>query len=226
MGRSFFDTRKYDELKTGSQVFSNLISATPTAFGLTAPLALEYKTLNDDFAAKFLLAEAPETRTKVSITDRNDAAVLLKAKAKQLAKLVDGTATVTNGQREALGLSVRKTPAPKGNPGTASNFKVALNGDGSIDLTFKVNNPAGTHGTMYQIFRRIGGEGEFEYLGGVGAKKFHDATIPAGTAAVTYKIQAVRSTAVGDWAEFNVNFGTGAGGAVTASVEPSPKLAA
>jgi hypothetical protein len=226
MGRSFFDTRKFDELRNGSQVFSDLISVTPTTYGLTAPLALEYKTLNDDYDAKFLIADAPETRSKVSITNRNDAADLLKAKAKLLAKLVDGTATVTNGQREALGLNVRKTPSPRGNPGTASNFKVTLNGDGSIDLTFKCNNPAGAQGTMYQIFRRIGAVGEFDYLGGVGERKYHDTTIPAGTATVTYKIQAVRSTAVGAWAVFNVCFGMSDGGGMTASVEPAPKLAA
>jgi hypothetical protein len=229
MGRSFFDTPSYGDLRNGSQTFSDLISSTPLVYGLTAPLALEYKNLNDDYSDKFLIADANETRTKVSITNRNEAANSLKAKARLLAKLIDGTATVTNGQREALGLSVRKTPAAKGNPGTASNFKVALNGDGSIDLTWKCNNPRGTTGTMYQIFRGFdGAEGAFEYLGGVGEKKYHDDTIPAGTTSVTYKIQAVRSTAVGGWAVFNVSFGmaSGGGGAMTATVEPTPKLAA
>jgi hypothetical protein len=31
--------------------------------------------------------------------------------------------------------------------------------------------------------------------------------VPAGSSQVTYQIQAVRSTAVGPWAQFNVNFG-------------------
>jgi hypothetical protein len=73
-----------------------------------------------------------------------------------------------------------------------------------------------------------GGVGEFEYLGGSGAKEFIDATIPAGETALTYQIQAVRSTAVGLWATFNVNFGTNsAGGATTSVTETSaPKIAA
>jgi hypothetical protein len=226
MGRSFFDTRSYNDLRNGSQVFSDLISGSPITYGLTAPLALEYKTLNDDYDAKFLIAEATETRSKVSITNRNDAAVLLKAKAKLLANLIDGTATVTDGQRQALGLSVRATPTPRPAPGKAYEFNATLMGDGSLDSKWKCNNPPGAAGTIYQIFRRTGAAGEFEYLGGVGERKFHDTTIPAGTATVTYKIQAVRSTAVGDWAEFNVNFGMSAGGGMTASVEPAPKLAA
>jgi hypothetical protein len=227
MGRSFFDTRKYDELRNGSQTFSDLISAAPTTYGISAPLALEYKNLNDDYAAKFMLAAAPETRTRVSITNRNDSADLLKAKARQLAKLIDGTATVTNGQREALGLSVRATPTPMGAPGTAYDFKVQLKGDGSIETKWKCNNPRGSQGTVYQIFRRLGAVGTFEYLGGVGDKKYHDTTIPAGTATLTYKIQAVRSTAAGDWAELCVGFGSGAGEAqVTVTETTEPKIAA
>jgi hypothetical protein len=87
-------------------------------------------------------------------------------------------------------------------------------------------NPAA--GTVYQVGRRIGGAGEFTYCGGAGAKKFLDETIPAGSSQVTYQIQAVRSTAVGEWAQFNVNFGIGTGGAMTTSVtESSPtKIAA
>jgi hypothetical protein len=43
---------------------------------------------------------------------------------------------------------------------------------------------------------------------------------------VTYRITAVRSTAVGLAAEFIVNFGTGSSGEMVASVVSAPKLAA
>jgi len=68
--------------------------------------------------------------------------------------------------------------------------------------------------------------GEFTYLGGTGMKEFTDATIPAGSAQVTYQIQATRTTAVGPWAQFNVNFGVSSGGEMTASVSETPKMAA
>jgi hypothetical protein len=118
------------------------------------------------------------------------------------------------------------TPSPVPAPGTPSDFKVELFQDGSLELQWKCNNPAGSAGTIYQIWRRNEPEGTFVYLGGAGEKKFTDATIPAGSSAVTYQIQAVRSTAVGAWAQFNVNFGTGAGGAMTASVSEAPAAAA
>lgn len=225
MARSFF-TGNDAQLYTGSEAFSSQISATPQAFGLVAAQASSYAALSADFSEKWLAANSEETRTKAAIVAKNDAARVLRVAAADLAKIIDGTPTVTDAQKTSLGLNVRKLPEPMPAPGTASNFKVTLKGDGSIDLGWKCNNPTGSAGTLYQIFRRVGAVGEFDYLGGVGEKKFHDTTIPAGTAVVTYKIQAVRSTAVGDWAEFCVNFGTGAGGAMIASIESAPKLAA
>ena len=95
---------------------------------------------------------------------------------------------------------------------------------------------AGAGGTMYQVSRRAGGSGPFAQIGGTGVRSFVDDTVPAGTAAVTYQIRAVRSTTAGVAAQFVVNFGVGGGGEMTASVVTSsggsggpggaPKLAA
>jgi hypothetical protein len=81
----------------------------------------------------------------------------------------------------------------------------------------------------YQIWRRFGSEGEFSFAGASGMKKYIDSTIPAGTQQVQYQIRGIRSTAAGEWAQFNVNFGQASGGMTTASVvetKVSPKLAA
>lgn len=121
------------------------------------------------------------------------------------------------------------TPSPKAAPGKPTDLVVTLDESGVLNLKWKCPNPAGTSGTMYQIWRRIGGSGDFTYVGGVGEKKFVDDTLPAGSSAVTYQMQAVRSTSHGPWAQFNVNFGVSTGGAMTASVtetQPSPKMAA
>jgi hypothetical protein len=56
------------------------------------------------------------------------------------------------------------------------------------------------------------------FFTGTDEKKFTDETLPGGSMSVTYQMQAVRSTAVGEWVQFNVNFGIGSGGAITASV--------
>ena len=225
MARSFF-TGDDAQLYTGSAAFAAQITATPTAFGLQASDASAYAALNTAYASAYMAAANPETRTKGTIAARNSARDSLRLKASDLAKIIDGTSTVTDQQKLDLGLSVRKVPSPVPAPGTPGSFKVTLGGDGSLDLTWKCNNPAGSSGTIYQVFRRTTAEGEFEYLGGSGSKSFLDTTVPAGATAVTYKIQAVRSTAVGPWAQFNVNFGTSGGGGgaamMTASVGETP----
>ncbi len=93
-------------------------------------------------------------------------------------------------------------------------------------MTWKCANPAGTSGTSYMVWRRIGAD-QLAFLGATGLKKFVDATIPAGTVTATYQVQAFRSTMAGAWAQFNVNFTTDIGGVTSAAVAPaSAKIAA
>jgi len=229
MGKSFYLTGSYAQLRTASQVFSDLINASAPTYGLTIAQAASYQTLNDDFSLKFQLAEAPETRTKVTILDRNNAAVALRTKAAELAKIVEATPAVTDGQKASLGLSVRETPSPMPPPGKPSNFRVELLGDGSVKSTWRANNPTGMSGVTYQVWRRFGSEGEFAFVGATGEKKYIDSTIPAGTSQVQYQVRGIRPTSAGDWAQFNVNFGMSTSGAMMASVVQTPvepKLAA
>ncbi|MGB7157164.1 MAG: hypothetical protein WBD40_03795 [Tepidisphaeraceae bacterium] len=207
MGRSFYHAKSYAQLRDGSQAFSDLINAAAPSYGLTTLQAASYQTLNDDYAAKYLLAEAPQTRTKGTLLNRNDAKVLLVAKASELAKIIDTTPTVTNGQRANLGLSVRSNPSPARAPGTCSNFKVELLNDGSIQMTWRANNPTGMTGVTYQVWRRFGSAGEFAFLGASGEKKFIDSTIPAGMSQVQYQVRGIRPTSAGEWAQHSVNFG-------------------
>lgn len=104
------------------------------------------------------------------------------------------------------------SPSPVGPPGTPFNFTVTLTQDGFVMLKWKCNNPSGAAGTVYEVRRRIGASGTFEYLGSQGVKSFSDDTLPAGSSGVTYQITAIRSTRRGTAAQFNVNFGVGGGG--------------
>ena len=120
-------------------------------------------------------------------------------------------------------------PQPAPPPGTCSDFKAELLGDWSVLSTWKANNPTGLTGVTYQVWRRLGSEGEFSFLGASGEKKFVDATIPAGTPQVQYQVRGIRPTAAGAWAQFNVNFGMASTGMAMASAVQTnvePKLAA
>ena len=124
------------------------------------------------------------------------------------------------------------TPTPKPPPGQPTDLKVALDATGALNLSWKCANPPGASGTTYNVFRRVGTAGEFTYLGGTGVREITDETVPAGSALVMYKIQAVRSTSAGPWNTFNVFLGVDTGGAATvtsvavAGGATTPKIAA
>jgi len=147
----------------------------------------------------------------------------------QVAKIKSKAAVDGNDQPYVLAqVPPPATPGPIGPPGTPTALKVALNPDGSLVLKWTCANPAGSSGTIYQVYRRAGA-GAFSPVGASGLKKFVDVTVPAGVASVTYRIQAIRSTQAGTANDFTVNFGVGGGGEMTATLAPeqaAPKIAA
>ena len=194
MARSFYygtDSQVY----MSSRSFSQKISADPGAYGLTPERCAEYASVDADYRAAYVAAVTPDTRTKGKISGKNDARASLMALAASLAKVIEGTPTVTDAQKIGLGLSVRGAPTPLANPGTPYKFVANLSVSGAINLQWKCDNPAGA--TMYQIWRRIGTHAEFVYLGASGKRRFRDDTLPAGSSAMMYQIQAVRASKVG-----------------------------
>jgi len=107
-------------------------------------------------------------------------------------------------------------PAARGTappPGRPYDFRLRLQQDGALDLSWACDNPKGTTGTMYEVRRSVDGVGgvgvggPMEFVAAVGVKRFTDATIPAGAATIVYQITALRSTRRGEPAQFIVNFG-------------------
>ncbi len=125
MARNFFNGTDA-ELNTGSAAFSTKITATPVAFGLVAAQATAYAALSTAYTTAYLAAIDPLTRTKAKIAAKNQAKVNLKAMASNLAKIIDGTPTVTNEQKIDLGLNVRAHPSPIPPPGVQPAVNVLL----------------------------------------------------------------------------------------------------
>src|SRR5690348_10613928 len=99
MGRSFIPAKDAD-LLAWSVNFKTLITATPTDYGLTAGQATAYGTLHTAYATAYQTAIDPSTRTKPAITARRAARAALVADIRALAKIVEGTSTVTDAQKQ------------------------------------------------------------------------------------------------------------------------------
>jgi hypothetical protein len=149
-----------------------------------------------------IAARGATLRLKIALAELANAGAQVIGQVKAKA-IMDGTPIYTRAW-----LPAPAAPSPIGKPGKATSLSVELSsGDGSLRLSWKCRHPRGAKGTMYQVYRRLGNEGEYAFLGASGKKKFIDLTIPAGTRTVIYRIVAVRSTARGDVAEFPVNLG-------------------
>ena len=205
-----------------------------TAIGLTAPQMTSMTAKITAASAALTAHEEAKQAAKNATVALYDAVRAMGDFGSSLLKQIKATAERDGAQVYVLAsVPPPAPPSPIGPLGTANDFKVTLSQTGALDLSWKCTNPRGATGTVYQLYRRIGATGEFTFLASVGAKKFTDQTVPAGSAQVQYEIRAVRSTSVGPWALFIVNFGTSSGGEMTTMVSegtpvppPAPKMAA
>ncbi len=193
MGKNFFDGTDA-ELYTGSANYFALIDLQPLVYGLTTELAAQYEVLNTAYATAYLAAINPETRTKSAVAAKNTAKKDLKVMAADFAKVIDGTATVTDAQKIDLGLNVRKQRSPNNRPTVRPGMDmVSVNGRSvsihihdSASIT-KRGKPAGTVAAWVYTF--VGAEYPsdptlWDFNGSATTGKFEIAfpnTLPGGT---------------------------------------------
>lgn len=118
MSGPYIPTKDADVLSWSTN-FDTLITATPTAYGLTAPQALVYAGLHAAFAASYAAAVAPSTRTIATVATKDTDKFDLLAEARLLANVVQAWPSITPTLLADLGLTVRDvTPTPIAAPTT------------------------------------------------------------------------------------------------------------
>jgi hypothetical protein len=205
-------------------------STNAVAIGTTALAVTDLATKTSAARAAFNAQQAAQNAAKAATNDYKIAVNAMTTAVADILKQIKTKAAISGPAVYSLAeIPAPAVPSPRPAPGKPTDFVATLEENGALNLKWKCANPAGTSGTIYQVWRRNTPTGEFNYLGGSGSKSFDDATIPAGSSGVTYQIQAVRSTAVGLWAQFNVNFGVSSGGPtmIASVIETAPtKIAA
>src|SRR5262245_53070310 len=120
-----FPPNREADLVTWTGTFSALVSGSPTTYGLTAPQATAYATLSTAFVDSFNIANAEETRTRVTVADKNAAKFAMIANARMLIRIIQGVPTVTPAMKIALGINPHDTlPTPIPPPAVAPQLLV------------------------------------------------------------------------------------------------------
>lgn len=109
MASSYYIPARDGDFATFAAAFSSQITATPTAFGLTAPQAVTLATLNTTFATALGVATNPSTRTAAAVAAKDVARANLQFLIQSYASIIQAFPTITEAQLSALGLTVRST---------------------------------------------------------------------------------------------------------------------
>ena len=154
-------TKKDSVLVPWSTNFDTRITATPTTFGLTAAQATDYTPLHDAYITAWEAANNPGSRTKAAVAIKEAAKASLLAYARVLYAMVQVNPDVEDGDKELLGVLVKKTtrttiPAPSETPSidvkSVSGRTVSLRIHG-VDST-KRKKPNGS--TLVQVYSYVG----------------------------------------------------------------------
>jgi hypothetical protein len=108
-----FPPNREADLVTWTQNFSTLISATPAVFGISVPAATAYATVSGNFVTAYNVANTENTRTRVTVAQKNAAKATMIASARSLIRTIQGTASVTPAQKIELAINPRDiVPSP------------------------------------------------------------------------------------------------------------------
>ena len=135
-----------------AQNFSDLLTADPPRYGLTAPDALIVKTQQDIFAAAYALATSPSTRTEVTVADKDGEKVTLLILVRKYAAIIRANLGVANEDKTALGLNIPdlvKTPVPT--PVTYPMISVLFAASGIHQLFIADQNTPDTKAKPYGV---------------------------------------------------------------------------
>jgi len=75
-------------------------------------------------------------------------------------------------------------PSPAPAPEAPTDIRIALLGDGSLELRWRTRQPAPGAEVYTQIRRQLNATGPFTALGDTGARRYIDTTVPAGTRSI------------------------------------------
>jgi len=113
-----------ESLATWTANFMGHIVPDAVDYGLTPAQAAAYATKQQAYQAALTAALNPTTRGPATILVKNEAKQELIAATREIAMQIQGTMSVTNEQRQGLGLTVRKTPTPVPPPDAAPKIDI------------------------------------------------------------------------------------------------------
>jgi hypothetical protein len=222
--------RTIDDFINWSKFHADLWQQDPASAGLTPEQAAQFAALAADLIAANAAAEHAREASKSATLALNTALAATRKVGGVLISTIKNHARATD-DRDVLARGGVSPVAPQSTlppPTPPMTMSSSINSDGSLTLSWTARQPAGVTDVVYLVHRRLGGTGEFRFLGVEGARKtFTDTTIPIGTSTVEYLITPKRGGTTGQsGAIYMVQFGSVGGAGRSAGAPGVMKMAA
>jgi hypothetical protein len=161
MSNSYIPSREAD-LDTWLANFKTLIAATPTSYGLVAADGTAITNAFNAWHTAYLAAVNPTTRTKATVTTKNEQKAIVLGVVRGYATVIRANAAVSDALKIGIGLHVHDTaPSPVPTPSTYPMLTLSGMGVGQQDLRAadqatpaKRAKPTGVAGML--LFRHVG----------------------------------------------------------------------
>lgn len=125
------------DLDTWASNWSTKVTAAPATYGLTAPIAVVVAALFATWHAAYLAATAPTTRSPTTVAAKDSAKGAMVPILRLYSQQVKANDTVSNANKEALGIHIDDTvPTPIPPPTTHPIVTVVSSGTQSMVLRF------------------------------------------------------------------------------------------
>lgn len=209
---------KISDLVAWAATHTDLWVLNATDIGITVGEANGVKAAAEAMTLAVTAADVARQASKDATMTQTEAVRTFRTLAGSYINRIKGYAESTNdpGVYPLAGISPDGPPTTPPLPIPPTQFFASVNGDGSLNISFKVTQPAGVTGVVYQVFRRHGTAiTPFESIGIAGRnKRITDTGLPVGVDKVEYMVQPQRSSgAVGAQSSiFTVQFGSVVGG--------------
>lgn len=142
--------------------FSALLTATPLAFGLTAPDAVEVAAVTTTWTTAYAAATNPATRTSPTVAAKDAARVAAEATVRPFATAISRNDAVTNANKVAIGVNLpNNAPVPIPPPTTAPALELKQGQPLAHVLAYKDTDLGNTKAKPYgsigvQLWRNVG----------------------------------------------------------------------
>ncbi len=148
---SYMPSRQAEQVAWSANFFE-VLSAGPPIYGPTEAQTTAFGLVNTALQTAWTQGTMPSTKTKLTVAGKDIALANMKIMARDLVSIIQGTDTVTDVQKLALGLTVRdKTPTRIPAPTTKPFIKVLGIADRTVTIQLQQaeedhGRPAGVTG--------------------------------------------------------------------------------